>query len=215
MTRSRAWFALFAWRVPRQRWPVSAKPMAASIVSVSRTSPMRITSGACRSVYFRALAIGEGIEPDLSLGYDTLLVMVHEFYRVLYGDDVPFLIFVPVIDHRSEGRRFARSGRTHNEHQAAFGHNDIFKDLGQSKVVDRLYLYLNLPDDDPDVAHLPENTYPEPSEVGIEEGQAHLKLFFESPLLPLVHNTVSHFLGVFSREDFHAPRHNVPQCPLS
>ena len=46
MMRSIAWFALFECRVPMHRWPVSAKVMAASMVSVSLTSPMRITSGA-------------------------------------------------------------------------------------------------------------------------------------------------------------------------
>jgi len=36
------------------RWPVSAKAIACSIVSRSRTSPIRITSGAWRSVFFSA-----------------------------------------------------------------------------------------------------------------------------------------------------------------
>ena len=44
----------FACRVDMQRWPVSANAMAYSIVSRSRISPMRITSGAWRSVFFRA-----------------------------------------------------------------------------------------------------------------------------------------------------------------
>ena len=56
MTRSSAWFELFAWSVPMQRWPVSANVIACSIVSRSRISPIRMTSGACRSVFFSAIS---------------------------------------------------------------------------------------------------------------------------------------------------------------
>ena len=52
--RSIVWLALLACRVLRQRWPVSAKEIACSIVSASRISPTRITSGACRNVFFSA-----------------------------------------------------------------------------------------------------------------------------------------------------------------
>lgn len=54
MMRSMAWFELLACSVARHRWPVSAYWMAYSIVSRSRISPIRITSGAWRSVFFSA-----------------------------------------------------------------------------------------------------------------------------------------------------------------
>ena len=54
MIRSIVWLALLACSVPRQRWPVSAKAIACSIVSASRISPIRITSGAWRSVFLSA-----------------------------------------------------------------------------------------------------------------------------------------------------------------
>ena len=54
MMRSIAWLALLECKVPMQRCPVSANVIAASMVSVSRISPMRMTSGACRSVFFNA-----------------------------------------------------------------------------------------------------------------------------------------------------------------
>ncbi len=54
MMRSIVWLALLACRVPRHRWPVSAKAIACSMVSASRISPIRITSGAWRSVFFSA-----------------------------------------------------------------------------------------------------------------------------------------------------------------
>src|SRR5450830_146577 len=56
MMRSSAWLALLACKVARQRWPVSANAMAWSMVSRSRISPICITSGAWRKVFFRAVA---------------------------------------------------------------------------------------------------------------------------------------------------------------
>jgi len=54
MMRSMVWFALFACSVPRHRCPVSANATACSMVSASRISPMRMTSGAWRRVFFNA-----------------------------------------------------------------------------------------------------------------------------------------------------------------
>src|SRR6266853_5335896 len=55
-TRSIVLAAPVVWSVPKTRWPVSAAVMAASIVSRSRISPTRTTSGSCRSARRRASA---------------------------------------------------------------------------------------------------------------------------------------------------------------
>lgn len=49
MIRSTVCTALTVCRVLKTRWPVSAALRAASIVSASRISPMRITSGLWRT----------------------------------------------------------------------------------------------------------------------------------------------------------------------
>mmetsp|Transcript_18252 Transcript_18252/g.43883 ORF Transcript_18252/g.43883 Transcript_18252/m.43883 type:complete len:366 (+) Transcript_18252:478-1575(+) len=54
MMRSSAWFALLACSVAMHRWPVSANAIAWSMVSRSRSSPIRMTSGAWRSEFFSA-----------------------------------------------------------------------------------------------------------------------------------------------------------------
>ncbi len=54
MMRSIAWLALLACSVASTRWPVSAKAMAWSMPSRVRTSPIMITSGAWRRVFFSA-----------------------------------------------------------------------------------------------------------------------------------------------------------------
>ena len=53
--RSSVWSALFECKVARHKWPVSAKAMAASMVVVSKISPIRITSGASRIAFLSAL----------------------------------------------------------------------------------------------------------------------------------------------------------------
>ena len=54
MMRSSAWLELLACSVASTRWPVSANWMPYSMVSRSRISPIRITSGAWRRVFFSA-----------------------------------------------------------------------------------------------------------------------------------------------------------------
>ena len=49
MMRSMVFGALEVWSVPNTRWPVSAAVSASEIVSRSRISPIRITSGSSRS----------------------------------------------------------------------------------------------------------------------------------------------------------------------
>ena len=88
MIRSSAWLALLACSVARHRWPVSANATACSIVSRSRISPIRITSGAWRSVFFSAVLPAVGVDADLALRDDAVLVRVHELDRVLDRDDV-------------------------------------------------------------------------------------------------------------------------------
>ena len=121
MMRSIAWLALFECSVARHRWPVSAKVIAASMVSRSRTSPMRMTSGAWRSVFFSACSKDVGVEADLALGDDALLVRVDELDRILDGDDVAGGGLVAVVDHGRQGGRLARAGGAGDQHQAALG----------------------------------------------------------------------------------------------
>ena len=70
MIRSSAWFVLFACSVASTRWPVSANAIAWSIVSRSRTSPMRITSGAWRIEFFSAT-----IQPSVSTPISRCVMM--------------------------------------------------------------------------------------------------------------------------------------------
>ena len=110
MIRSSAWLALLACSVARHRWPVSAKAIACSIVSRSRISPIRITSGAWRSVFFSAASQLSVSTPTSRCVIDAVLVRVHVLDRVLDRDDVAVAVLVAVADHRRQRGRLARAG---------------------------------------------------------------------------------------------------------
>ena len=77
--------------VPNTRWPVSAAVIARRIVSRSRISPTRMTSGSSRSAARSAFANDSVCGADLALVDQALLRLVHELDRVLDGEDVAVL----------------------------------------------------------------------------------------------------------------------------
>ena len=97
--------------VAKTRWPVSAAVSAVEIVSRSRISPTRITSGSWRSAAFRASGEGLRVGADLALVDDALLVAVEELDRVLDRHDVLLARLVDLVDHRRQRGRLARAGR--------------------------------------------------------------------------------------------------------
>ena len=88
MMRSSVSAQLLACSVASTRWPVPARLIAASMLSRSRISPIRITSGAARITLAQRAGEGLGVEPDLALIDDGALVRVQELDRILDGDDV-------------------------------------------------------------------------------------------------------------------------------
>ena len=105
--------------VARARWPVSAMVSAEAIVSRSRISPTRITSGSSRRAYLSAEAKRRRVGADLALVDDAVLVAVDELDRIFHRDDVAGPLLVDLVDHRGERRRLAGAGRAGHQHQAA------------------------------------------------------------------------------------------------
>ena len=106
-------------RVAKTRWPVSAAVSAVEIVSRSRISPTRITSGSWRSAARRREREARRVGAELALVDDALLVRVQELDRVLDREDVLLARLVDLVDHRRERRGLARAGRAGDEHEAA------------------------------------------------------------------------------------------------
>ena len=115
------------------RWPVSAAARAARTVSVSRISPIRITSGSWRSAARSADRKSAVSMPDLALVDRRDVVLVQDLDRVLDRDDVDRLGLVDVVDHRGERRGLARAGRSGHEDQPAVLVGDRPDRVGQTR----------------------------------------------------------------------------------
>ncbi len=88
MMRSIVCGALWVWSVAKTRWPVSAAVSAVEIVSRSRISPTRITSGSWRSAA-RSASAKLGVSGPISRWLTMQLpVPVQELDRVLDREDV-------------------------------------------------------------------------------------------------------------------------------
>ncbi len=132
--------ALEVCSVPNTMWPVSAAVMAASIVSRSRISPTRITSGSCRKARRIASENDVHVDADLALVDRRLLVLVVELDRVFDRDDVVVDVVVDVVDHRGQRRGLARAGRPGDEQQPARPHDQALEDLRQAELLHRQHL---------------------------------------------------------------------------
>ena len=135
MMRSSAWLELLACSVASTRWPVSANWMPYSMVSRSRISPIRITSGAWRRVFLSAACQESVSTPDFAVRDHAALVLVHVLDRVLDRDDVAAGLLVAVADHRRQRGRLARAGAADQDHQAALGQHDLLEDRAAGRVL--------------------------------------------------------------------------------
>ena len=88
MIRSIVCGASWVCKVAKTRWPVSAAVSAVAIVSVSRISPTRITSGSWRKHMAERFGERLRVRADLALVDDRPVVGVQELDRVLDGHDV-------------------------------------------------------------------------------------------------------------------------------
>ena len=95
--------------------------------------------------HIRALAQGStqcrdiilGINIDLTLAYDTPVVSVKEFQRILQCDDVLVIVFVDMVDDARKGSGFPASGRSCDQYHS-FGKicktDDLFRDTERSRI---------------------------------------------------------------------------------
>src|SRR6266513_1842646 len=95
-----------------------------------------------------------GVGSDFALVDDAALVSVDELDRVLHRNDVPLQLLVDLVDHRGEGRAFARPRRARHEHEAARPLRQLRHDPGQAEVVEGAHVEGNLADHERDAAAL-------------------------------------------------------------
>ena len=138
MIRSIVPGALCVCSVASTRCPVSAAVSAVAIVSRSRISPTRITSGSWRSAARRASANPVRVLADLALVDDAAVVRVQKLDRILDRQDVLRARPVDLVDHRRERRRLSGSGRARDENEATRPDGELTQDGGQPELVRRL-----------------------------------------------------------------------------
>ena len=200
MRRSTVEGASCVCRVAKTRWPVSAAVSAVPIVSRSRISPRRITSGSWRSAPRRASAKLDRVGADLALVDDAALVPVEELDRVLDGHDVVVARAVDLVDHRRERGRLARAGRARDEDEAARLRREVLEDRRKPELLERLQLGRDQAEGRAEALALEVDVDAEAREAGDRVGDVDLALRLEVLLLLGGEDAVEHPLRVLGAE---------------
>ena len=200
MMRSTVLDALCVCSVPRTRWPVSAAVSAIAIVSRSRISPTRITSGSWRSAARSASAKLDGVGADLALVDDAPLVAVHELDRVLDREDVVGARSVHLVDQRRERRRLAGAGRAGDEDEAARLLGELVQGRGEAELLERLDRFGNEAEGGADRAALEVDVDAEAREARDAVREVELPLDLEVLLLLAREDPVDELLRVLRRQ---------------
>ncbi len=183
MMRSTVFAALDVCSVPKTRWPVSAAVRASEMVSRSRISPTRMTSGSSRSALLQGRRERPRVRADLALVDQAALRLVHELDRVLDGQDVRVPSVVDVVDHGGERRRLARAGRAGHEHETALFLAELLEDRRQVQGLERRNHRRDAPQHRPRSAILHEDVHPEPADAVEGAREVELMLGREALLL--------------------------------
>ena len=160
--RSIAWFALFECkRANAQVTGLGEGDRGFHRLGVTDFSDQNDIRRLSKRVLQRILE-GQGVESDFSLRDDRLLMLMNELDGIFDGDDMAWMDGIAIVDHGGQRRRFAGTGRAHDEHQSAFGHRDIFDDGREFELLDGLNLRLDVAEDESDISPLPEDVDAEP-----------------------------------------------------
>ena len=179
MMRSIVCGASWVWSVAKTRWPVSAAVSAVPIVSLSRISPTRITSGSWRSAAFRPAAKLGASCADLALVDDAALVAVQELDRVLDGEDVLVAGLVDLVDQRGERGRLAGARRAGHEDDPARLLGELAHDRRQAELLDRHRLGRDQAEGGAEGAALEEGVDAEAADAGDRVGEVELPVGLE------------------------------------
>ena len=118
-------------------------------------------------------ALGVGVQ--LALVDHAILVHVHEFDRVLNGEDVVVPLGVDLVDHGGQRRGLARAGGSGDQHQTARFVAQLADHRRQSELVEGLDLERNQTEDRGRGAALVEDVGAEASQTFQSEGEVELE----------------------------------------
>ena len=125
------------WSVESTRWPVSAAVSTVAMVSGSRISPTRITSGFCRRILRSDPAKSGASCADLDLLDHRLAVPVNKFDGILDGHHMIAAMRVDQVDQRGQRRALAAAGGSGDQHQSLARLRESAQRRGQMQRFDR------------------------------------------------------------------------------
>ena len=127
------------------------------------------------------------IDSHLAVRDQGLLRLVDEFHRIFHRNNVSRRRAIAMIDHGRQGGRFTGPGGAYDQNQPAFGHDDIFEDLGQRECRETRDLGRNRANHHPGMLLLNENIDSKPGDLRYRHREIALEFFGELVTLALVH----------------------------
>ena len=122
---------------------------------------------------------------------------MHEFDRVFDGQDMGVRIFVDVIDHCRQRRRFSRPCRPGDQYDAARIFRNILEYLGAVEFFERHHLGWNGAEHRPRSAVLHKSVDPETRQIGDFERKVALEMLFVGFALRIAHDVIDHRVHFF------------------
>ena len=202
MIRSSVSAQLLACSVAMQRCPVPASARVADFADQDNVGSG--THGAAQRAVIRL-----GVEPDLALVDDRLLVRVQELDRVLDREDMVRRIFVAVVDQRRQRRRLAGTCRAHHQDKTALEHHEIAQHVRQPERLQLRHVRGDVTEHDRRIAALEEDVDTEPAEPGFRDRKVDLQLFLEVLDLLRRHEPVGRLLDDFRGQDLLVDREDL------
>ena len=200
MRRSTVEGASWVCSVAKTRWPVSAAVSAVAIVSRSRISPRRITSGSWRSAPRSASA------KLVASGPISRWLTMQRLWRCRNSIGSSIVMMwscaraVDQVDHRGERRRLARAGRAGDEDEAARLRRRVLERRRDAELLERLQLRRDEAEGGAEALALEVDVDAEAREAGDRVGDVDLALVLEVLLLLGREDPVEQPLGVLGRQ---------------
>jgi len=178
------------------------------IVSVSRISPIQDAVGRLAHRVLQRDLERVGVGTDLPLVDDRALVLEGEFDRVFQREDMPGLLLVAVVDHRSERGRLARSGGADHQQQPALVHHQVAEDRRQVQRGELRDVVRDEPDHAGHRAALAEHVDPEAADVAHAVAEVQLVVLLEDLPVALVDDLAHQGHHVLGGEPLLVHRHH-------
>ena len=147
---------------------------------------------------------------QLALVDQAVLVHVHEFDRVLDGEDVIVPLGVDLVDHGRERSRLARARGSGHQHQSARLVAQLADHGRQAELVEGLDLERNHAEYGSRSAALVEAVRAETGQALQAKRKVQFEVLFKTVLLRIGHDAVGELLGLSRRQLRQVERHQVP-----